>query len=641
MPNLPEKMRMEVLGNMYQQLSNGVHAKFGESAPKNLEMNFGNKLSHDRVIHFKTPEAEFEYFKKFSKGDTVVENMVQGLQSMARDTAIMRRLGPNAKGNLDEIVDDAIKSYIKDGRGDLAQQTKQEYDKLSKNLWPEITGEINIPANHMFAKISLIGRQVQMLGQLVNSVLSSMNDIPNYASVMRYTGDRTQGNYFSGMAEAVQNLVGNISKKPNPEQTQMISEMGILLDSLHSGLAQTGETTLSTGGDLSNWVRTLFKYNLQSFWSDSFRKGAALGTANRHASHMHLSFDQLPEGMQSLFNQFNMGKVEWDALRGTTAKLDSQGRSYLTPQHVDEIPDKVIDSFPEVKQRIDQILHKHGGGPQAQKYIESARKNARIQLQDNYRTLFNTVARWATTEPGAIERGILRQGTKPGTPEGELFRHAGMYKSFIVSTMRNHLGRELYGYGVDKLPIHKALFNMIKDPNGSSFGGMANLIVFGTLFGYGSMALKDLAKGRKPRTPTDAASFAKIFAASAAQSGAAGIYGDFLFGELKSRFGHGYVETLMGPTAGNFSDAIELFRSVRDGDDAGAKAFSFMLNNTPGVNSTKNLFYTKWAMDYLLIYRMQEMMNPGYLRRMERKLKKEKQQEYLVPPSKVIKYGGK
>jgi hypothetical protein len=35
------------------------------------------------------------------------------------------------------------------------------------------------------------------------------------------------------------------------------------------------------------------------------------------------------------------------------------------------------------------------------------------------------------------------------------------------------------------------------------------------------------------------------------------------------------------------------------------------------------------------------MMNPGYLRRMERKLKKEKQQEYLVPPSKVIKYGGK
>jgi len=34
------------------------------------------------------------------------------------------------------------------------------------------------------------------------------------------------------------------------------------------------------------------------------------------------------------------------------------------------------------------------------------------------------------------------------------------------------------------------------------------------------------------------------------------------------------------------------------------------------------------------------MMNPGYLKRMERKLKKEKQQEFLIPPSSVIDRGG-
>jgi len=45
------------------------------------------------------------------------------------------------------------------------------------------------------------------------------------------------------------------------------------------------------------------------------------------------------------------------------------------------------------------------------------------------------------------------------------------------------------------------------------------------------------------------------------------------------------------------------------------------------------LFYTRAAMDYLFIYGIMEHNSPGYLRRMERRLEREKGQEFFFPPS--------
>jgi hypothetical protein len=60
------------------------------------------------------------------------------------------------------------------------------------------------------------------------------------------------------------------------------------------------------------------------------------------------------------------------------------------------------------------------------------------------------------------------------------------------------------------------------------------------------------------------------------------------------------------------------------------------MNNTPFVN----LWYTRIALDYSILYHLQEMASPGYLRRVERRMKKEYNQEHIIPPSTVIKRGG-
>ena len=71
---------------------------------------------------------------------------------------------------------------------------------------------------------------------------------------------------------------------------------------------------------------------------------------------------------------------------------------------------------------------------------------------------------------------------------------------------------------------------------------------------------------------------------------------------------------------------------VKKGDDVAAATVKLIISNTPGAN----IFYARAMLDYLVIYRVQEALNPGYLKRMEDRVKKEQNQTFFVPPSEVI-----
>jgi len=80
-------------------------------------------------------------------------------------------------------------------------------------------------------------------------------------------------------------------------------------------------------------------------------------------------------------------------------------------------------------------------------------------------------------------------------------------------------------------------------------------------------------------------------------------------------------------------EIVDIYHKALRGDDVAAESLRLILNHTPFIN----LFYTRIALDYMIIYRMQEALNPGYLRRMERRVEKENGQTYLVRPSEIIR----
>lgn len=251
--------------------------------------------------------------------------------------------------------------------------------------------------------------------------------------------------------------------------------------------------------------------------------------------------------------------------------------------------------------------------PQINRILNDVRESTADKLQQLYADEVNS----AVISPDARTLAFVRQGTQAGTPIGETLRLFWQFKTFGIAIMQRAFLREFYGYDYGR---------------GGRFGtselrGLAVLMAGGLGFGYLAMSAKDLLKGRTPRPIDDP----KTWAASMAQGGAMGIYGDFLFGE-GNRFGQGFLTTLGGPTVGKADQAYRLWNSLKNGDDAAAQSVKFAISNTPYAN----LFYTRMAADYLFLYELQESLNPGYLRRMERRVEQETGSEWWLRPTEAV-----
>lgn len=239
--------------------------------------------------------------------------------------------------------------------------------------------------------------------------------------------------------------------------------------------------------------------------------------------------------------------------------------------------------------------------------------DTRAQMADRLQQFYADDLDSAVISPDARTLAFIRQGNRAGTPIGEALRLFWQFKSFGIAVMQRAFLREFHGYG-PKFGI-------------SQLQGLGILMLGSLAFGYAAMSLKDLVKGKKPR-PIDNP---KTWAAAMAQGGGLGIYGDFLFGEA-NRMGGGFLETLGGPTVSKAADAKRLFDSAKSGEDVGAEALRFAVSNTPG----NNLFYARMAADYLFLWELQEALNPGYLRRIERKAEQERGQEWWLRPSEAV-----
>lgn len=92
-------------------------------------------------------------------------------------------------------------------------------------------------------------------------------------------------------------------------------------------------------------------------------------------------------------------------------------------------------------------------------------------------------------------------------------------------------------------------------------------------------------------------------------------------------FSLGVLETAAGPTIGTAADLIELLLKSRDalagkvtGNEAKAPyadALNLALQNNPFFYA--NLFYTRPALDYLILDSMREAVSPGHLKRREKR----------------------
>ena len=93
-----------------------------------------------------------------------------------------------------------------------------------------------------------------------------------------------------------------------------------------------------------------------------------------------------------------------------------------------------------------------------------------------------------------------------------------------------------------------------------------------------------------------------------------------------------------GPVAGMVESAAKVPALLFHGEPRQARDqfITTALDNAPFVN----MWHTRTALNYALLYHVKEWMSPGSLRRMERRMRKQQRREFFLPPSSVIARGG-
>jgi hypothetical protein len=555
--------------------------------------NMAKKVSASRTLIFKSADDWFDYDQKFGKA-SLRESFMQDLQGAAQSTALMTNFGTNPQAMMDKVIQRAEREW----RNDPKKLGKLRGGVVNlQAAMDEVTGDVNIGATTTTAQVMSGFRALQTMAKLGGAWISALSDVAFSATNRVYQGR----NIMDAWGDALKAPMEGMSRGQQREfadltGTGIEGQMGDFMSRYNAADGVPGQT--------SKMMALFFKLNLLGPWTDANKRGITLIVSRDLAMNAAKSFDALPDDMRRMLASYGIDARKWEVARGAVRK-GQDGREYMLPGDVDQVRGAVFTGLTEGQQ---------------------------IRLRDEVReslfTLLSQEADFAVPSAGARERAIMRRGYRPGTVAGEAVRFVGQFKSFGVTSLTKVLGRQVYGRGA------KTLRQQLQMGIGANMG-LVNSIVGATVLGYFIMQAKELMKGRDMR-PNDS----KAFIAAMMQGGGLGIYGDFLFGEA-SRFGGGTLQTVMGPGIGTVADAIDLLQRgrgvVTGGDeDLRGDVLQLVKSNIPFAN----LFYVKGAMDYLIWYQMQEMINPGYLRRMERRVQRENNQTYWMPPSSIVATGG-
>lgn len=539
--------------------------------------NLAKKESAQSVLTFKTPNDWYDYDQKFGRS-SLREAFMQDIQSSSRSTALMEILGTNPQAMVDRVRRRLEKKYRGDAKK-LRRITRERAAITFEAALAEVTGEVNFGSHTKLARVFHLYRSIQTMAKLGGAAISAFSDVGFIASSRIYQGRsllEAWGDGFSAIFKGMK----------RGEMRDFADRLGVGLEGQLGDFMSRFNAADDIPGQTSKFMSLFFKLNLLQPWTESNKRGVTLMIANDLGREATKRFDKLPDDLRRILGTYGIDQKGWELAR-KGAKKGPDGRMYLIPG---EIPD--------------------------------------LKIRENVFALLVSEADNSVPSPGARERAVMRRGYRPGTAAGEGIRFLTQFKSFGVTALTKGIGRHMYGYGA------KTKREQLMRGVGANMG-LINAIVGTTVLGYFVMQFKEVVKGREPRPPTS-----ETFIAAAMQGGGLGIYGDFLFGEA-NRYGGGTLETLAGPGIGTFAEVIDLLQRARGvvaggEEDLTGDFIRLVKGNIPFAN----LFYTKQAMDYLIWYQLQETVNPGYLRRMERRIERENNQQYWLPPTSIIQTGG-
>jgi hypothetical protein len=233
-------------------------------------------------------------------------------------------------------------------------------------------------------------------------------------------------------------------------------------------------------------------------------------------------------------------------------------------------------------------------------------------------TAYTDRSGFAIPMPDARTRAMMfGKNFEPGTAINTALRLVYQFKVWPATMITRAWGREIYGRPGDGAMDRIA--------------GLAELLAGAAFFGVAAETLRKTIQGQDGIAYLRDHPLAAI-GGGLQRSGMGTLAGDFLLGEY-DRHGLSAVADLAGPTFSQIDNVMSLIHAEKESPhhpwrERAAVGMKIVRDNTPFMN----LWATSIFMNYLVWYRLQDWINPGYLQRTERRMRDQQGIQFWLSP---------
>lgn len=546
-----------------------------------------NRNSKARVLHFKDAEGWLAYHEQFG-AHTPVEMIDTSVRRLADQIALMETLGPNPAETLNAIYNLEVQR-LRDAGDNAAIDAMAKDKELADFLLGELTGA-NIRLKKGAAAAAWRNIRALQALKLGAAYVTSLTD--------HATMHLTAALWKASNADLAMQSLRSLNPADKAHRLQIINA-GLMADGGIVRMEQLA-SEFSRSNAIEKMTNAHMKLSLLNWATRRRREDFNVVFSNTLGSMAdRLTFKELNAVDHLAIREYGITEATWNIWKAAQKQDWGRGETMLTAQGLYALDDAAIGKA------LGQTLDAAGA--------RKARETAITHLLG----MVSNEAKMAVLEPSRLTRAKINRFVG----DGEIMRAMLQFKSFPIAMFAQHLVRG------------------INLPGNAKYAYLAALGLGMTVMGGVTMTIADLLAGKNPRPLLDPSDklFAKSWGAAALKGGALGIFGDFLFAQ-QSHYGSTAGSILTGPAIGDLLTVGDVMLQARsdvaagEAPDVGGK----LLNVAKSYVPFSSLWYTRGMFNHAALQNAQEMLNPGYMRRMQARTRRDYGQTFYWQPGEAL-----
>lgn len=578
--------KVQAFGAIYDAKKNGSYKpsemQYNEWAPRGTLKDQGLAAAPKRVLVANSPLDEWKYASKF--GQDIWPTLMQGIEDRAQTVATVQKWGLNSGRNYKLQYGKILLSLSKSDPEAAAafERRAPEFDKMFAATQVRRSNEA----------FSWQGRAAQNLMAAKNLSLLGMHvplSLNGFATALTIARDSFGKSLPENAFELAKHMTGHFLTGNGGRDVGMALglEFRSYSNDLMGNLGVEGGTQPGVGAKLAEGVG---KATMTDRWVSSQKATVARFLSREMASRADVPFDKLTLKQQDELGRYNLHGEAWNVLRQAVAK-DGPMKGLITPEAIKALSDE--QTKPLVRDGASKAEH----------------QAARTQLALGFSTLLSDEGGRAASESNTRSRYTAYGDTQIDDKD-----FWGIGRRFMMQFKQATL--------IQQQSFARTLRS--GGGNSSNISGVLQHAVAASFMGFLGQAIIDEMTG-KNTTPRE------MVGRTAINAVGAGVIGDVLIHALERSTPKDAVldasEGLIGPvpgmilqgaaagakTAGGIHDYMK-GKETKD-QFAGREWARVIHGMVPG----QNIFWTKAAIDYMLMNELHEFMGGGgYLESLRR-----------------------